>query len=349
MTKQPAPRDAIDDPWDRVIWAGAAFGLVLASGTVAFRLLGLPWIDAFYQTLVTVSTVGFTEIGPEYGVEITQSYRIVSSLLILIGVGVGLYSIGLFFEALMEGRLTDHVGRSRMRKEIDHLAGHIIVCGWGQVGRAIAASLVASGQPVVVVDRRPEASSQAGPLDARLVVTGEATDDEVLKSAGIERARSLVVALDGEPDNLFVTLSGRALNPSLFIVTRAVGPSATPKLLQAGADRVVNPHQIGASRMASFVVQPNVADFLGETMTDHNLEVRLGEIEIGPRSGLADQSLAESEFLSASGLTLLAVRRPNGSFEHRRDDAWVPLTGDVLIVLGTSDQHRAGTDWLARR
>jgi voltage-gated potassium channel len=329
-----------DDPWDRAVAAGGAFALVLVGGTIAYRILGLSWFDAFYQTLITVSTVGFTEVGPE---QITPMYRLVSSVLILVGVGIGVYSIGLVFEAVMEGRLTDQIGRARMRKEIEQASGHTIVCGWGQVGRAITTSLLAAGEQVVVIDRRSDLLTK---IDA-LAVTGEATDDDVLRMAGIDRAKSLVVALDGESDNLYVTLSGRALNPALFIVTRAVGPTSGSKLVQAGADRVVNPHEIGASRMASFVLQPNVADFLGETMTDRNLQVRLGEVEVTQDGSLAARPLGDSGFLSATGLTLLAIRRPDGSFIHRRDDHWVPAAGDLLIVLGTPEQHYAASAWLA--
>ena len=327
-----------DDPWGRVQIAAAAFLTVLVGGTVAYRLLGLGWLDAFYQTLITVTTVGFTEVGTE----ITPAYRIVSSTLILVGVGVGVYTIGLVFEALMEGRLTDHVGRSRMRREIDRLSGHVVVCGWGQVGRAIADTVADAGEEVVIIDRNAELVQRS----THLVVIGEATDDDVLRAAGIERARSLVVALDGESDNLYVTLSGRALNRDLFIVTRAVGPNSASKLEQAGADRVVNPHQIGAGRMASFVLQPNVADFLGETMTDRNLQIRMGEVEVSVAGSLAGRSLQDSGFLDSCGLTLLAVRHTDGSFVHRPAPEYVPTEGDVLIVLGTPEQLRAGRLWV---
>ncbi len=330
-----------DDPWDRVVLAAAAFVSVLVAGTVTYRLLGLPWFDAFYQTLITVSTVGYSEVGDD----ITPAYRAVSSVLILVGVGIGLYAIGQVFGALLEGRLTDHVGRSRMHKEISRLSDHVVICGWGQVGRAICTTLRAEGEQVVVVDRDPSIVQHA-PL---LAIVGEATDDEVLIAAGVERARSLIVALDGESDNLYVTLSGRALNPDLFIVTRAVGPSSGSKLVQAGADRVVNPHEIGAGRMSSFVLHPHVADFLGETMTDRRYEVRLGEIVVDARTApsLVGRSLVDSGILDASGLTLLAVRQTDGSFDHRHDGEFEPRPGDVLIVLGTAEQHAAGEAWLA--
>lgn len=336
-----SPFDA-DDPWDRVVVAAIAYAVVLVAGTVAYRILGLSWLDSFYQTLITISTVGYAEVGPE----ITPAYRLVSSVLILVGVGIGLYAIGQVFSALMEGRLTDHVGRSRMRKEIERARDHVIVCGWGQVGRAIGTTLAESGRTVIVIDRDPDVLTR----DGQLSIVGEATDDQVLVAAGIRRASTLVVALDGESDNLFVTLSGRDLNPNLFIVTRAVGPTSKPKLIQAGADRVVNPHEIGADRMSSFVLHPHVADFLGETMTDRRFEVRMGEIDASAaRGALLGQSLTTSGLLAETGLTLLAVRRRDGTFDHRRDEECVPADGDVLIVLGTPAEHESAARWLDRR
>jgi voltage-gated potassium channel len=332
-----------DDPWDRALAVAAAFVGVLIAGTIAYRLLGLAWFDAFYQTLITVSTVGYGEVGED----ITPTYRLVSSVLILVGVGIGVYSIGQVYGALMEGRLTDHVGRSRMRKEIGRLQDHIVICGWGQVGQAICATLQAEGESVVVIDRKDSIAQRP----KALVVIGEATDDQVLLAAGVDRARSLIVALDGESDNLYVTLSGRAMNPGLFIVTRAVGPSSGSKLLQAGANRVVNPHEIGAERMSSFVLHPNVADFLGETMSDRRYEVRLGEIVVTGDAArvLTGCTVTASGILATSGVTLLAVRRPDGSFDHRHDGDFQPQHGDVLIVLGTAEQHAATRAWLAER
>ncbi|NNC73934.1 MAG: TrkA family potassium uptake protein [Acidimicrobiia bacterium] len=195
---------------------------------------------------------------------------------------------------------------------------------------------------MVVVDRRDDLSDE---FDG-LFVIGEATNDEVLQRAGVDRAQGLVVALDHDADNMFVTLSGRSLNPDALIVTRANTASAGPKLLQAGASRVVNPHEIGGARMASFMVRPNVADFLGEGMADPRLEVRLGEFEIRPDTVLDGATVEESGLVRATGVTVLAVKRPDGSFVHHPGPDTAIAAGDVPIVLGTSAQHLSLREWL---
>ncbi len=329
------------DPWVRVKLGLGALGGVLALGTVAYRLLGLAWFDAFYQVVITVTTVGYSEVLPPSG-EITGTYRLVTSIVVLGGVAVGIYTLGVFFEALIEGRLTTHLGRLRMQRMIDDMTGHIIICGYGQVGQAIAASIVAHGQQVVVIDAN-EGIHQLVDLPT---VRGDATHDEILEVAGIARAQGLVTALDTDAGNLFVTLSARSLQPSLHIVSRANEASAVKKLLSAGADRVVNPHQIGGTRMASFMVQPNVADFVGESMHDERLEVRLSEVAVTAESRLADQTLEASGIRSACGVIVLAIRRPDGSFVHQPSATTVPASGDVLITLGTPDQQEALHTWI---
>jgi len=326
------------DRWGSVGVVGAAFLGILGAGTVAYRLLGLGWFEAFYQTLITVTTVGFTEIGTE----ITPAYRLVSSVLILTGVGVGVYGMGLVAETVMEGRLTGHVWRARMQRTIDKLDGHTIVCGWGQVGQAITGDLVESGREVVVIDRQEDLAENRYRFHH---IVGDATNDDVLIQAGIQRAKNLVVALDSEPENLFVTLSGRDLNRTLFIVSRAVGPAAKPKLFRAGADRAVNPHQIGADRMASLVLQPNVAAFLGETMADRAYQIRMEEVEVEETSRLDGITLIQSGFLDETGLTLLAIRRMDGSFVHRPRGDFRLVAGDVAIVLGMPEEHLEGRQW----
>lgn len=326
------------DPWRQVRFALGALGGVLVVGTLAYRLVGLSFFDAFYQTLITISTVGYSEMGENPG----TAYRAVTVSVIVVGVGLALYTLGLFFEALMEGRIGEHVGRTRLQNALDQLQGHIVLCGWGRVGQSIYATLRTEGADVVVVDRRPEIAQEINGL----VVVGEATEDDVLRRAGVARAQGLIIALDSDADNMYVTLSGRSLNPDIVIVTRASSTSAVPKLLQAGANTVVNPHEIGGTRMASFMTQPNVADFLGEAMQDERFEVQLREFEVRPGTILDGSTIEASGLKRATGVTVLAIKRPDGSFLHHPRAKTTLGAGDVPIVLGTSEQHRTLGKWL---
>ena len=327
------------DPWRQVRLGIGALGVVLLAGTVGYRLVGLGLFDAFYQTLITISTVGFTEVG-----EVDTAYRVVTTLVILFGVGIALYTLGFAFEAIMDGRLREVVGRTRLQHAIDQLSGHTVLCGWGQVAQSIYRALRAEGRQVVVVDRRDDLGESVGGLN----VIGEATDDEVLRRAGVERASGLVVALNSDADNTYVTLSGRSLNPDLFIVTRANSAAAAPKLRQAGANRVVNPHEIGGNRMAAFMMQPNVADFLGEAMHDGRIEVKMGEFAVEPGSTLDGATIDGCGVVRATGVSVLAIKRSDGSFVHSPDPSTTLGGGDVPIVLGTSDQHSTLKAWLAK-
>ncbi len=324
------------DPWRRTRFGLTAVGAVLGLGTAAYRIIGLTWIEAFYQTLITVSTVGFGEVGPT----VDNTYRLVTSLIILFGVGVSVYTIGVTFDGLMEGHFRGRLERNRMERELHALRGHIIICGWGQVGQSIGRMLTGRGRMVTIIDRHAEIRQNGA-----YFVSGDATEEDVLRRAGIERASGLVVALDSDADNMYVIVSARALNPSLFIVTRSNGPNAGPKLLQAGADRVVNPHEIGGNRMASFLLHPNVADFIGENMTDGDLELRLGERTVRAGGRLSDQTLADSGLADSTGITVIAIRRLNGSWVHnvRGDERLCPE--DTIIVLGTPGQHEALRHW----
>ena len=318
-----APKDA----WER-FWAGlGVFALVIAGGTFGYRQLGLTVGEALYQTVITVTTVGFGEVGT-----VTDSYRVFTVLLILFGAGTALYTLGVLIESLFEGRLDDQIRRRRMQKQIDRLSGHVVLCGCGQVGGAIHRELATAGRKVVVVDRR-ELEDEGLPLN----VIGEATDDSVLEAAGLERASTLVLALDSDVDNLYVALTARSMCPGLFIVARSNDSSAEPKLRQAGVNRVVNPHEIGGSRMAALVLQPDVVEFLDVVMHDEELEVHLEETRVvsgGPYAGLA---LAACKIAESTGATVLAVRR-NESFVTNPPDHFVLAAGDVLIVLGTKGQ-----------
>ena len=327
-----APSPTTTDPWRRARLGLGALALVSAVSTSAYVWLGLSPLDAFYQTIITIFTVGYTEVGIDSN---ATAYRLVTIGVIVAGTGVGFYTLGVAFEALVESRLSGLFGRMRMQRSIDQLQGHVILCGWGQVGQAIAESISHEGRPVVVVDR----SLSPEHLPGHLCVLGEATDDDVLRLAGIERASSLVVALNSDADNLYVALSARSLNPSVFIVARANSAEAEPKLHLAGADRVVNPHEIGGNRMAALVMSPNVAEFLDQVMTDPQLDIRLVELDVKAGDFLDRHSLASAKIRKSTGASVLALRRADGQFLHNPDPHTTVYAGDVLIALCTPEQH----------
>ncbi len=243
------------DTWVRFRTGLALLVLILGVGAGGYMLLGLSLVDAVYQTVITVSTVGYREIG-----EVTGPYKAFTTGLIMSGAGTALYTLGVLIELLFEGKLDDQIRRRRMLSEIDRLTGHVILAGFGQVGRAIYSELNDAGYEVVVIDRKTfefdaeHVNHVDHGIHIRFSLTGEATDDRVLLAAGLERAGILVLALDHDADNLFVVLTARTMRPEMFIVVRANDSSVEPKLRRAGADRVVNPHQIGGAHMASVVI-----------------------------------------------------------------------------------------------
>lgn len=321
------------DPWGRFRAGLALLSVVLVGGVAGYMLLGLEALDALYQTVITVSTVGYREIGA-----VGDNYKIFTLFLILFGTGTTLYTIGVLLETLFEGRLDYQFRRRRMQKAINRLSGHVIICGFGQVGRAIAAEIQREGQQVVVVDR-----SDLSPDPDQLTVTGDATADDTILMAGIERAGTLVLALDSDVDNLYVTLTARSLRPDLFIVARANSVGSGPKLRQAGADRVVNPHKIGGSRMAALVLRPDVAEFLDVVMHDAELEVRLMDVLIRSRSRFCQQTLAGCAINATTGATVLAVRR-RGEFMTNPSTTLLLEPDDIVIALGTDEQLAALRD-----
>lgn len=313
----------------RIAIALVALGVVLGGGTFGYTVIGLTPLNALYQTVTTVSTVGFRELFPE-----TTSAKVFTIILILTGVGTVLYAFGVVLEAVIEGHLFDVWGRRRMDRRISDLRNHVIVCGYGRVGRAVAANLAGSGEQFVIVD---EDAERVKDLDY-LTLVGDATDDEILRRAGIERARALVAATSTDTTNVYLSLSGRALRPDLFIVGRARTVDSEAKLARAGANRVINPQAIGGARIAALLMQPHVAEFLDVVTHEEQVEFRLAEVAVGAASPLADRSLREARLRERTGALVLALRDAAGQFTTNPGPETVMAGGEVLIVIGTSIQ-----------
>jgi len=306
-----------------------ALALVIVAGTVGYVVLGFGVLEALYQTVTTVTTVGFREVRP-----LTAVGQMFTIMLILLGVGTALYAFGVVLEALIEGHARQRMERWRMDRQISRMTGHIIICGCGRVGSACVQYFSSLGKPFVVVDHDP---AQLRDLDHPTVL-GDVTDDRILEAAGIARASALITALDTDAANVYVTLSSRALGPDLVIIARARTEGSKSKLLRAGANRAVNPQLIGGRRMAAFALQPHVSEFLDVVMHDETLDYRIEEVEITPASPLVGRSLADVALREATGALLLAIRSAGGQFiaNPTHDSRLEPQT--ILIVLGTSTQ-----------
>jgi voltage-gated potassium channel len=318
--------------WRRLRLAASSLAFVVIAGTLGYLLLGFSPIEALYQTVITVTTVGFSEVRP-----FDTTGRIFTMFVVVIGAGTALYTTGILLESLVEGRITNLYGRRKMDQAIARMRGHVIVCGWGRVGHALSGYMAGSNHDVVVIDTSAE--MLAGSEYPYIV--GDATDDDVLRAAGIDHARALVTALDHDAGNVFITVSARSLRSDLFIVARALADSSESKLKRAGADRVVNPYRIGGARMAAFVLQPHVAEFLDVVMHDGSLEFRLEEVVVPPSSPANGRTLRELAIQDRTGALVLAMRDPGGEFTTNPPPDTSVRAGQIVIAVGTVEQLEA--------
>ena len=288
------------------------------------------FVDSLYQAVTTISTVGFREIH-----ELGTRGRLFTVVLIVVGVGFAFYTLTGLAEDLFEHHFT-RWGRQRMERRIKTHERHIVLCGYGRVGVTVG-SFIETQSPVVVVDVDEERCTEA--TDAgHPTVLGDATEDDVLERAGIRKAAILVVCLQSDADAISTVLSARVLNPELRIVARANSASSEAKLARAGVDHVVNPLQLGASRLATFALQPAVADFMDVVSAEGPLEFRLEELLMPERSPLEGVNLATARIRETTGALLLALREPGGAFQSNPGGNTVLRAGDTLIAIGTGAQ-----------
>ncbi len=301
--------------------------LLFAFGTVGYMLIeGWSAIDAFYMTAITLTTVGFGEVRA-----LTVNGRIFTVVLLLAGVAFVAYGL----EYLLTANLGDTWRKRRMMRTIESLENHVIVCGYGRVGQSAVASLVNSKREVVIVEKDPEKEADLDQLDLNYLI-GDATRDEVLQLAGIDKAWGMLVCTGDDSRNLFIVLSARALNADLYIVARSVDAENDRKMRRAGANRVVSPYQIGGQHMANIIIRPHVTDFFDVVTLDGGIELWVEELAIAKDSLLNGKTVGEAKIRQETGVTIIALLREKHSLIP---DARTRLqAGDELIVLGTREQ-----------
>jgi voltage-gated potassium channel len=309
---------------------------VLTAGTVGYHLIeGWTLFDSFYMTVITISTVGFKEVR-----DLSPGGRLLTLGVILMGVSVGAYAISGLMEDLVENRIRRLLGRRRLEKRIGRMRNHVIVCGYGRMGKMLSRELQGLGQEFVVVECAAERTAVAEEV-GHTYVLGDARQESVLTAAGIEHARALVAALATDADNLLVTLTAKGMKENLEVVTRCESPEKEKNFLRAGASHVISPQAIGARRAAYVLVKPHVSDFIDVATRSGNVELVIDQVVIREGSAFAGRSLAESDLRRQTGLVVLAIKRADGTMEFNPAPEAVLQAGDTLVTVGRQQGHDA--------
>jgi voltage-gated potassium channel len=320
---------------NRLILALISFVALILVGASGYHWLeGMSVVDSLYMTVITVSTVGFGEVR-----QLSPYGRMFTIGLILGGGGIAAYSVSVTAEFFMSGEWSKFLEirrRSRMRSK---LSNHIIICGFGRVGRRVAEELTQEGAPFIVVDSDPDrvASAEA---HGYICMLGNAANERTLKDAGIDSSRALVATVNSDAENVFIVLTARSLSADLQIIARANYEDSEPKMIRAGANRTIVPYTISGKRMVTMLMRPSVADFLDEVAHVGGLELLLEQVKVEANSPLANKTIAEANLRKKLGVTILACRHTDGKFDTHPGPQTLIDPNGLLLVLGTREQLR---------
>jgi len=317
------------NPTRQLLLAVIAVGIVVALGTVGYVVIeGWAVFDALYMTVTTVTTVGYSEVHP-----LSPAGRAFTIVLIISGVGTLFYVLGNVARLLLEGELRTVFGKYRIEGKMRTLSDHYIVCGYGRMGKRICKELKAKPLPFIVIEKNPEFIADLQ-RDGLMAIEGDATRDEILVQAGIQRARALVSVVGSDTENLYIVLTARGLKKDLYIVARAGEEGSEQKLLRAGANRVSSPYLIGGMQVAQALIRPAVVDFLELATASEHLDLQMEEFTVARGSRFAGRAVCDCGMDGDRGLIVVAVKRSNGHMEFNPGRETLLGEGDKLIVLG---------------
>jgi voltage-gated potassium channel len=315
--------------------------VTLIVGTIGFHLiLDEGWFQSFYRGFVTATLAGLDTVPTSDGA------RAFSILLVIAGLTIVGYAGAVIVEVIAGGVLSGVLAERRREKTIERLRDHFIICGYGRVGRRVAEEFRLSGEPYVVLDYHEDAVS-AAKEQGDLLIEGNATEDEDLRRAGLDRAKGLVAAADSDADNLYIALSARSARPDIQIVARASDEDAEKKLKLAGADRVVLPYATAGRTMANLVLKPHVTAFLDAVTTATGPDLHMAEIEVPETSTHAGKTIREIRVRHETGAIIVAMRKRDGTFDTTPEPDVRIDPGDVLVSVGTADELRRLEDLFA--
>ncbi len=312
---------------------------LLTVGTAGYVAIeGWSVADALYMTVITVSTVGYSEIHPLSG-----AGRAFTVALIIGGVGTLFYALTTAVAWIVEHHMGHEFVQQQVRRRARSLRDHVIVCGYGRVGRSAARELREERVPLIVVEQ-DEGRAEQATSEGFLTLQGDAAQDETLRAAGIERARGLLVAVDDDARSVFITISGRALNSTIAIVARAATAETEAKLRYAGADRVVSPFALSGQRMAALITRPNVVDLVETAMSRGDIKYAIEEFVLAEDSPFVGRALAELDLRERTGATILALLKRDGEIVTSPAGDTRLAAGDTLIAIGTREQLQRPAD-----
>jgi len=302
-------------------------------GTLGYHLIeGWPFFDSLYMTVITVTTVGYLEVH-----ELSREGRAFTMLLALGGVFTLFYAASEILRAVVGGELRGVLGRQRMERTLAEIKDHVVVCGFGRMGRLICRELSARGIPFVLVERQPD-RLRGFDMPHGVPLAGDATSEDVLRRAGLDRARGLIAVAASDADNLYVVMTARELNDTLLIVVRAEEEAAEKKLRRAGATRVVSPWVTGSHRVTQALLRPNATEFIDLATRSEHLELQIEETEIAPGSTISGRMLKDSRIRQDLGIIIVAIKKPGGEMVFNPAPEAIIEAKDVLITLGPRPQ-----------
>jgi len=301
---------------------------------VLFGICGYTWIegwdllDSLYMTIITLSTVGYGEVR-----EIGPGGRVFTVLLIVFGLFTITYIVGLVAETLVAGEIRSVLGRRKVSKKIKSLRDHYIICGYGRIGSIICKGLTRKAIPLMVIEKDEQVQEQLEE-DEILYLQGDATHEETLLEAGIEKAKGLVSVVSSDAENVYICLTARGLSPRLYILSRAEDEASERKLLRAGANKVILPYILGGRRMVQAIIRPTVSDFLESAVHDQSFELAIEEITVGEDSRLVNQSLVDSGIRQEMDIIIIGIKQKDGTMIFNPSSQAEIQSDDILIAMG---------------
>jgi voltage-gated potassium channel len=312
----------------KILVLGTLLLVVLAAGTGGYILLsGVPFIDALYMTIISITTVGFREVIP-----LTPTGKIFTIALIVVGLGIVLYFFQTIVEDALEGRIRKILGRRKMEKNMARMRNHVVVAGFGRMGEIVCKELDEAQVDFLIIESSPQRYALAEEFNYP-VLNANATDESALQAAGIEKARIFISLLSDDADNILSVITARELNPSLLIIARALDTANEKKMFRAGASRVVSPYELTSHRIVRMVEKPNIVDFFDVLLSAQDYTLSLEELLVGERSGFNGQPIREAGFRERFKAIIVAVRRGKEMIFNPSPDL-VINSGDILILIG---------------